>query len=223
MTLELDQVTVTVPDGPETRTIVDAVSLRVEAGETVAVTGPSGSGKSTLLAVAGLLLRPTEGRVRVAGHDASSLGDRARTRLRGSSIGVVYQAANLLPSLTARQQVEVAAHVNRRLDRAARRRAEELLVRVGLADRLDARPDALSGGERQRVAVARALMMEPRVLLADEPTSALDVTRGAEVMELLLEEARRLDAATLVVTHEGRHTALVDREFRLDPAGTTVR
>ncbi|HWJ82934.1 MAG TPA: ABC transporter ATP-binding protein [Nocardioides sp.] len=223
MSLELDQITVTVPDGPETRTILDTVTLRVEAGETVAVTGPSGSGKSTLLAVAGLLQRPTAGRVRIAGTDASALGDRARTRLRGATIGIVYQAANLLPSLTARQQVEVAAHANGRLDRAARSRAEELLVRVGLADRIDARPEALSGGERQRVAVARALMMEPRVLLADEPTSALDAARGEAVMDLLLEEARRLGAATLVVSHEGGHTRLVDREFRLDPAGTSVR
>lgn len=174
MSLTLSDITVTVPDGRDRRTIIDGIDLAVAAGETVAVTGPSGSGKSTLLAVAGLLLRPDRGRVEIGGVDAVSLTDRVRTRLRGRSIGIVYQGANLLPSLTARQQVEVAAHVNGALDRRARARALELLTRVGLEASLDARPGELSGGERQRVALARALMMEPTILLADEPTASLD-------------------------------------------------
>jgi len=215
MSLELENITVAVPDGRSVLTILDTVDLHVGQGETVALTGPSGSGKSTLLAVAGLLLRPDQGTVRVAGVDASALGDRARTRLRGRSIGIVYQSANLLPSLTAREQVEVVAHVNGRLDSTTGARARELLVRVGLEDRLGARPGALSGGERQRVALARALMMEPDVLLADEPTASLDPVRGAEVMALLLEEARRLGAATLLVTHDGEQAAGADREVRL--------
>jgi putative ABC transport system ATP-binding protein len=222
MTLALEHITVTVPDGRETLTVLDDLSLRVRAGEVVALTGPSGSGKSTLVAVAGLLLRPDTGRVVVGGTDATALGDRARTRLRGTGIGIVYQAANLLPSLTARQQVEVAAHVNGRLDRAGRRRAQELLVRVGLEDRLDARPGELSGGERQRVALARALMMEPAVLLADEPTASLDPRRGAEVMALLRAEARRLRAATLLVTHDAGETEGADREVRLERAPSPV-
>jgi putative ABC transport system ATP-binding protein len=222
MSLALTDITVAVRDGSETRAILDGVGLTVPAGETVAITGPSGSGKSTLLTVAGLLLRPQRGRVEIGGVDAGALTDRERTRLRGQSIGIVYQAANLLPSLTARQQVEVVAHVNRRLDRSARTRAADLLTRVGLESRLDARPDALSGGERQRVALARALMMEPSVLLADEPTASLDPARGAEVMRLLLDEAARLGTATLLVTHDDTEARLADRHVVLERAGATV-
>ncbi|MBO9522377.1 MAG: ABC transporter ATP-binding protein [Nocardioidaceae bacterium] len=222
MSLVLENITVTVPDGRETLTVLDRVSLRVRPKELVALTGPSGSGKSTLLAVAGLLLRPTEGRVSIGGTDASALADRDRTRLRGTGIGIVYQSANLLPSLTAREQVEVVAHVNGRLGRGTRARAEELLVRVGLESRIDARPSGLSGGERQRVALARALMMEPAVLLADEPTASLDPSRGAEVMRLLREEGRRIGAATLLVTHDPDETANADREVRLERTPTTV-
>jgi putative ABC transport system ATP-binding protein len=222
MSLTLQNITVTVPDGRETLTILDAVDLQVAAGETVALTGPSGSGKSTLLAVAGLLLRPDRGTVEIAGVEATSLRDRDRTRLRGRDIGVVYQSANLLPSLTAQQQVEVVAHANGRLDRRARARAEELLDRVGLAGRSRALPGELSGGERQRVALARALMMEPAVLLADEPTASLDPARGAEVMALLLEEAARLGSATLLVTHDGDHAAGADRTVHLERADSTV-
>ena len=222
MSLELTNITVAVRDGRTSRRILDGVDLQVAAGETVALTGPSGSGKSTLLAVAGLLLRPDAGRVVLAGVDVTDLGDRDRTRLRGTSIGVVHQSANLLPSLTARQQVEVAAHINGHLDRTARSRARELLVRVGLESRLDARPGELSGGERQRVALARALMMEPAVLLADEPTAALDPARAAEVKKLLMDEAARLGTATLLVTHDGEDAAGADREVRLGRAASIV-
>jgi putative ABC transport system ATP-binding protein len=131
-------------------------------------------------------------------------------------VGIVYQAPNLLPALTAREQVEVVAHITGRLDRAARQRAGELLERVGLADRGGARPAELSGGERQRVGIARALMNEPAVLLADEPTASLDPERGAAVMALLVEEARRVGAATLVVTHDVDQAAGADRQVHLD-------
>jgi len=222
MSLALTSIAVTVADGRLRRSILDGVDLQVAAGETVALTGPSGSGKSTLLAVAGLLLRPDAGRVVLAGVDVTDLSDRDRTRQRGTSIGVVHQSANLLPSLTARQQVEVVAHINGRLGRTARSRARELLVRVGLESRLDARPGELSGGERQRVALARALMMEPTVLLADEPTAALDPARAAEVKKLLMDEAARLGTATLLVTHDGEDAAGADREIQLGRAPSIV-
>jgi putative ABC transport system ATP-binding protein len=222
MSLVLNDITVSVPDGRERRAILDGIDLSVAAGETLAVTGPSGSGKSTLVAVAGLLLRPDRGRVEIGGIDTGSLRERQRTRLRGRSIGIVFQAANLLPSLTARQQVEVVAHANGRLDRVARDRALELLDRVGLGSRVHARPGELSGGERQRVALARALMMEPSILLADEPTASLDPARGTEVMRLLLEEAARLGTATLLITHDDTEAELADRHIVLEYASATV-
>ena len=216
MSFQLRDVTVTVPDGKTPRTVLDQVDFDVDASEVVALTGPSGSGKSTLLAVAGLLRRIDSGAVVVAGTDAGALGDRARTRLRGDRIGIIYQAPNLLPSLTAREQVEVVAHIAGRLDAAARRRVDELLEHVGLADRRDARPAELSGGERQRVGIARALMNEPVVLLADEPTASLDPERGSAVMDLLVAEARRVGAATLVVTHDVDQAAGADRQVHLE-------
>ncbi|MGN6613144.1 MAG: ABC transporter ATP-binding protein [Angustibacter sp.] len=216
MSFQLRDVTVTVPDGTTPRTLLDHVDFAVDAGEVVALTGPSGSGKSTLLAVAGLLRRIDSGAVVVAGTDAGPLRDRSRTRLRGDRIGIIYQAPNLLPSLSAREQVEVVAHIAGRLDAAARRRADELLEHVGLADRRDARPAELSGGERQRVGIARALMNEPVVLLADEPTASLDPERGSAVMDLLVAEARRVGAATLVVTHDVDQASGADRHVHLE-------
>lgn len=201
MSLRLDSVSVTVPDGPDTRTICDRVSLSVEPGEVVAITGASGSGKSTLLAVAALLLRPDDGRVTVAGVDATELPDSERTRLRRDHIGIVYQSASLFPSLTAREQVRLVAHIAGNLDDTTRDRADELLDLVGLTDRADARPAELSGGERQRVGIARALMGSPSVLLADEPTAALDAERGVAIMDLLTKNATSMGIATVVVTH----------------------
>jgi putative ABC transport system ATP-binding protein len=201
MSLVLDSITVTVPDGDDTLTILDGASLSVPEGGVVAITGASGSGKSTLLAVAGLLRRANEGRVVVAGTDATDLGRAARTRLRGDAIGLVFQSPNLFPALTAIEQVELVAHVNGRLDRAARARARELIEAVGLSHRADNRPAHLSGGERQRVGIARALMNRPKLLLADEPTAALDDARGRDVMALLVDQAITREVATVVVTH----------------------
>ena len=201
MSVSLQHLTVTVTDGPDTLTILDDLSLAVEAGEVIALTGESGSGKSTLLAVAGLLRRPDAGTVAIAGTDTTGLSRKELTRLRGSAIGFVFQTANLFPSLTALEQVELVAHMAGRLDRAARERARSLLESVGLESRLGHRPAQLSGGERQRVGIARALMNEPAVLLADEPTAALDDRRGREITALLVEQAEQQGVATLIVTH----------------------
>jgi len=201
MTLALDQITVSVPDGPDTLTILDSLDLSVGAGEVVALTGASGSGKSTLLAVAGTLRRPTSGTVTVAGTETSGLSRRSLTRLRGDRIGFVFQSASLFPSLTALEQIEFVAHMNGKLNAPARRRAADLLDAVGLAERSHTRPAQLSGGERQRVGIARALMNGPSLLLADEPTAALDDARGRAAMEILVSEAARRDVAALIVTH----------------------
>jgi len=199
--LELHDITVDVPDGDETLTILDGVDLRVDAGEIVMVTGASGSGKSTLLAVGALLRRPTSGAVHLDGVDTAGASGARLARLRNQHLGMVFQSSNLFPSLTAVQQLELVAHIAGRLDRRARSTARELLDAVGLGDRLDRRPAHLSGGERQRVGIARALMNEPAILLADEPTASLDPERGREVMDLLIDQARERGMAALVVTH----------------------
>lgn len=201
MTLRLRHVSLAYPDGDDTRTILDGIDLDIAPGETVAIAGRSGSGKSTLLAIAGLLLSPDHGEVTIAGQPAAGLGNKAAAVLRRDRIGIIYQASNLFPALTSREQLELVAHVSGRLDQAARHRARELLCEVGLEHRIDARPAQLSGGERQRVGIARALMNQPDLLLADEPTASLDPERGASLMDILLAQAEAHGTATLVVTH----------------------
>ncbi len=213
--LELAGVTVAVPDGPDTLTILDDVSLTVAQGEIVSLVGASGSGKSTLLAVAGLLRTPTAGRIRIAGSDVDGLSPRSITKLRARSIGLIFQTPNLFPSLTALEQVELVAHVAGRLDGRARERARDLLGDVGLGDRMRNRPAELSGGERQRVGIARALMGDPELLLADEPTSALDDERGRAVIELIVTEARRCGAGTIIVTHHPAQLPAASRTLHL--------
>ena len=213
--LEIDGVEVTVPDGDGTRTILAGVALEVRRGELVTIAGRSGSGKSTLLAVAGLLRRPDRGEVTIAGRPTSGLSGRERTVVRRDHVAVVHQSAQLFPSLTAVEQLELVAHIRGRLDRAARERARALLAEVGLAHRMDALPAHLSGGERQRVAVARALMAEPSVLLPDEPTAALDPERGQEVLDLLAVETRERDLATVLVTHDPVTRSWPDRRLEL--------
>ena len=189
---------------------VDDVTLDVAAGETVAVMGPSGCGKSTLLHLLGGLDRCTDGSVWLAGHDISGLGERALARLRRDTVGFVFQAFHLMDELTAIENIELPALLAGQTPRAARRRATELLERVGLADRARFLPAALSGGQRQRVAVARALVSDPLLVLADEPTGNLDSEATVEVLRLF----DRLHAAgqtLVIVTHDARIAATADR------------
>jgi putative ABC transport system ATP-binding protein len=215
MSLVLHDVVLTYPDGDRTLTALDRVSLTVAAGEFAAVAGPSGSGKSSLLAVAALLIAPASGSVEVAGRDAAGLDPAERTRLRRDRVGVVFQQPNLLPSLTALDQLTVMAHLAGRPARAAAGRARELLAAVGLAGLEHKRPYQLSGGERQRVAIARALMNDPRVLLADEPTSALDHERGASIVALLGRLTRERGVAAVMVTHDLAQLDAVDRVWTM--------
>ena len=189
---------------------VDGVDLDVTAAETVAIMGPSGCGKSTLLHLLGGLDRPSGGEVRVAGRRVDQMSEKALARLRQDAVGFVFQAFHLMDELTAVENVELPALLAGRPARAARRRAIELIERVGLADRARFLPAALSGGQRQRVAIARALANEPQVVLADEPTGNLDSAATLEVLRLF--ESLHVAGQTLViVTHDSRIAATADR------------
>lgn len=212
MSLQLREVTLTYPDGEGRLTALDRVGLDVPAGTVTAVVGPSGAGKSSLLAVAATLTEPDSGEVVVGGTSTGALHRTARTALRRTRIGIVFQQPNLLPSLTAAEQLEVVAHLGGRRNRAAlRERARELLAAVGLSDCAHRRPHELSGGQRQRVNLARALVGGPSVLLVDEPTSALDRDTGAGVVALIADLTRRHRVATVLVTHDVAHLHAADR------------
>ncbi|MFD4659111.1 ABC transporter ATP-binding protein [Kitasatospora sp. NPDC058444] len=211
MSLVLDRITLTYPDGDGRLTALDEVSLTVPKGSLTAVVGPSGSGKSSLLAVAATLITPDSGQVVIDGTDTTGLGRAELTALRRTRIGIVFQQANLLPSLTAVEQLQVMAHLDGRAPRTALPRALELLDAVGLRDQAARRPHQLSGGQRQRINIARALMNDPTVLLVDEPTSALDHERGAAVLDLITDLTHRRATATVLVTHDRTHLTAVDQ------------
>jgi putative ABC transport system ATP-binding protein len=195
---------------------VREVDLAIAAGESVAVVGPSGSGKTTLLQLLGALDRPSEGDLLFEGRDIGRLGDRALSELRRDVLGFVFQQFNLIPTLTAAQNVETALAPTSSSRALRRNRVETLLASVGLAERADHVPSKLSGGEQQRVAIARALANDPHVLLADEPTGNLDSTTGAEIIDLLLslsgDERRR---TVIVVTHDDNVAGRAQRVIRM--------
>jgi putative ABC transport system ATP-binding protein len=190
---------------------LDGVDLVVPQGEMVAIMGPSGSGKSTLLHVIGALESPTAGTVSVAGRRYDGADDKTLTELRGSHIGFVFQFFNLLGSLSAVENVMLPALIARRTDDGIRRRADELLKRVGLGDRASHTPAELSGGQQQRVSIARALLLEPALILADEPTGNLDTKSGREILRLLHALSRDERRTVVMVTHDPSAAAVADR------------
>ena len=194
------------------------VSLRVERGEVVALLGPSGAGKSTLLTAIGLINPPTSGRIEIGGLPVME-ADRPLVNLRSfrrKHLGFVFQKANLIPFLTAVENVQIAMEINDTPSSTARQRAFDLLDYLGVGDRADNLPDALSGGQQQRVAVARALANHPSLILADEPTAALDSHRGRQVMELFRKVSHEQGAAVIVVTHDHRSLDVFDRRFEME-------
>ncbi len=215
MLLELRDVTKTYRQGRREVRAVRGVSLTVEAGEMVVLLGPSGSGKSTLLHLMGGLDHPTSGSVCFEGRELAQLDDGALTRLRRDRIGHVFQFFNLLPTLTAAENVALPMLLGGLADAEVRPRAAEALAAVGLADRAGHYPEEMSGGEQQRAAIARALAVRPRVLLADEPTGNLDSVAGGEVLRLLRELTSDATRAVVMVTHDERAAEIGDRRVRL--------
>lgn len=195
---------------------VKGASLTASRGEMIAVVGPSGSGKTTLLAMMGGLLTPTSGSVAVEGRDLSAMGKGELARFRRERVGFVFQGYNLLPYLTARRNLLSIAEIAGMNGAEARERAERLLEELGIRERADAYPSELSGGERQRVAIGRALMNDPALILVDEPTASLDSERGRQVVEMLVAEVRQREKTAVMVTHDPRMAGYASRLLRID-------
>ena len=196
--------------------ILDDISIELESGKNLAVVGPSGSGKSTFLHIVGTLDTPSSGTVSLNGENPFELDEPQLATFRNENIGFVFQEHHLLPQLSARENVMIPAVARNRADEAANRRAADLLTRVGLEARLDHRPGQLSGGERQRVAVARALMNEPSILLADEPTGSLDHVNADSIGQLLIDLQQQDQWSLICVTHNDELAGRFDRQLRLD-------
>jgi len=201
---------------------VDDVSFQVSAGEFVALVGPSGSGKTTMLSILAALLQPSSGQIILDGQDLASLDDRKRAALRREKIGFTFQANNLVPYLSAVENVELMLRLNNKLDKAGKLRARELLARLGLGERLHNLPGQMSGGQQQRVAIARALIHNPSLVLADEPTASLDTERAYQVVETFAGLIHEQNRAGIMVTHDLRMCEFVDRVLQMQD-GKLVR
>jgi len=217
--IEVSHLTKTFTRGEEQIAALKDLSISIDAGELVAITGPSGSGKSTLMYILGLLDRPTSGSYRLNGKETAELSDDERSKLRNQMLGFIFQSFHLLPRATALRNVAMplvysASYDKALTDREMNTRAEEALARVGLKDRMQHRPNELSGGQRQRVAIARALVNRPRILFADEPTGNLDSRTGKEILALF--EALHQDGVTVIlVTHDPSVAAIAGRQVRV--------
>jgi putative ABC transport system ATP-binding protein len=194
---------------------VNDVSLQVKAGEFVALVGPSGSGKTTMLSILAALLKPSSGQILLDGQDLAGMNDAERVAMRREKIGFTFQANNLVPYLSAVENVELMLRLTNRLDKAGKLRARELLARLGLGERLNNLPGQMSGGQQQRVAIARALIHNPSLVLADEPTASLDTERAHQVVETFAGLIHEQQRAGIMVTHDLRMCEYVDRVLQM--------
>ncbi len=194
---------------------VNEVSLQVAAGEFVALVGPSGSGKTTMLSMLAALLKPSSGQILLDGEDLAGMSDARRVKMRREKIGFTFQANNLVPYLSAVENVELMLRLNKRMDKAGRLRARELLARLGLSERMNNLPGQMSGGQQQRVAIARALIHNPSLVLADEPTASLDTERAYQVVETFAGLIHEQNRAGIMVTHDLRMCEYVDRVLQM--------
>lgn len=194
---------------------VDRAAIEVRAGEFVALTGPSGSGKTTMLAMLAALLAPSEGQVIIAGQDLTQMKETQRVKFRREKIGFTFQANNLVPYLTVKENVEMMLRLNGKNSRPDRERVVELLERLGMGDRLNNLPNQLSGGQKQRVAIARSLIHNPSLVLADEPTASLDTERAFQVVQIFADLIHEQNKAGIMVTHDLRMTRFVDKVIQM--------
>jgi putative ABC transport system ATP-binding protein len=194
---------------------VDQVSFSVSHGEFVALVGPSGSGKTTMLSILAALLTPTSGQVLIDGQDLARMGEAQRVALRREKIGFTFQSNNLIPFLSALENVEFMLRLNQRFDKSGKLRAAELLSRLGLGERLNNLPNQMSGGQQQRVAIARALIHSPTLVLADEPTASLDTERAFQVVQTFAALIHENQRAGIMVTHDLRMVQYTDRVLQM--------
>lgn len=213
--LEVEGLTKIYGEGHTAVTAVSEASLDLAGNEFVGLLGPSGSGKTTLISMIGVLLTPTDGSVRIGGEDISGMSKKEQTRFRANRIGFVFQSFNLVPFLTARENLTVMANVSDLSKKEIGDRADQLLEELGLADRRDNLPEQLSGGERQRVAIGRALVTDPDLILVDEPTASLDTELGKAVVEMLAKEIKERNKAGIMVTHDLRMVEYTDRTIEI--------
>lgn len=209
--LQLKNITKTYQDGNRENTVLDDVSLDVHAGELVAVVGPSGSGKSTLLSIAGALAAPTDGEVYINGEKLNWKKQSYLTKMRREKIGFIFQGHQLIPFLTGKEQLQLC-----RGKAGSKLSVDKMVKDLGLEECINQYPEKMSGGERQRLAIARAFMSEPEIILADEPTASLDGVRGRNVVKMLQEEAKKLGKGVVMVTHDERMLDLVNKVYRIE-------
>jgi putative ABC transport system ATP-binding protein len=213
--LEANSVTKTYQVGSNIITAVDDVSVSICPGEFVGLVGPSGSGKTTMLAMLAGLLTPTQGSIMIGGSELAQMSEAERTRFRREKIGFTFQANNLVPYLTVQENVELMLKLNHQFNKAGKERAQEILERLGLGDRLRSLPSQLSGGQQQRVAIARALVHNPNIVLADEPTASLDTERAFQVVETFAGLIHAQKLAGIMVTHDLRMCQFVDKIIQM--------